>query len=266
MPWNCAVDTDIGDRDEQQDRFLMVQSPAGDRCLLVVADGAGGHKTGGAAAEAAIEHIRDQLPGLLNSKDPQSLLYELVQHCNERVLKVGGDELACTTLVIVLADDDQVFWAHVGDSRVYLLRHGETVVRTTDHSLIELQRVNPSAVSDTEHAVTTNQLYMCLGALDQVTPDTDSSLVRDGDTLLLCSDGLWNQVDMQPVTRTLSMDPVNTESLRKWANLAKERGAGNSDNITLIAARYHAKPGLFNRILSTLRKPFDKLRHQTGSH
>lgn len=264
MPWNVAVDTEIGDRDEQQDRFLMAQSPDGNRCLLVVADGAGGHKTGGVAAEAAIEHIREQLPALLNSRDPQNALHSLIQECNEQVLKVGGDELACTTLVMVLADDDQVFWAHVGDSRAYLLRRGETVMRTTDHSLVELHKTNPEAIPDSDQAVTANQLFMCLGALDQVDPDTDSSLVRDGDTILLCSDGLWNQVEMQLVTQAISAEPVTTESLHKWANLAKQGGAGHSDNITLIAARYRTKPSLIARIMAALQRPFHTQRRQTS--
>ncbi|GHA06740.1 hypothetical protein GCM10008090_15510 [Arenicella chitinivorans] len=261
MPWNCVVDTEIGDRDEQQDRFLMAQSPTGERCLLVVADGAGGHKTGGAAAEAAIEYIHAQLTNLLNSQNPQTALHELIQDCNERVLNVGGDELACTTLVLVLTHEDQLFWGHVGDSRAYLIRDGETVLRTTDHSMVELQRSDPTAVPETEDAVTPNQLYMCLGALDDVLPDTDSSVAREGDTLLLCSDGLWSQVDMQSVTRALSSAPMTTELLRKWAGLAKAGGAGQSDNITLIAARYYTKPSLLERLFSAIRKPVDKLRN-----
>ncbi|RBP48555.1 PP2C family protein-serine/threonine phosphatase [Arenicella xantha] len=244
MPWITLAGCNIGDREEQQDRYLIEHSNDDQSHLLVVADGAGGHKTGGLAAQAAIDCVRENLANLWSNDAPEMFLNRLISDCNKRVLAVGGGELACTTLVLALIRGDEVFWAHVGDSRFYLIRDRHVIVRTNDHSVIELQRrqaAQNSRVSTTQ----SNELYMCLGALAKTAPDVSSSLVRDGDTLLLCSDGLWGQIDMKPIVADLSERPLTLDRLNNWITKAKVAKHNNSDNITLLAARLKSKPGFF---------------------
>lgn len=246
MPWTTVADSNIGDREEQQDRYLIKHSDDGKNHLLVVADGAGGHKTGGLAAQTAVDFISKNLNALWSSEDPDTFLNKLVIECNERVLAVGRGELACTTLVLALIKGDEIFWAHVGDSRFYLIRDRHVIVRTSDHSVLELQRQQAALSSEVGVSASANELYMCLGALADIAPDGSNSLAKKGDTLLLCSDGLWGQIDMGLVIADLSESPLTTKALNKWVEKARISKSGSSDNITLVAARLQHKTRFFS--------------------
>ena len=252
MPWITVADSDIGGREEQQDRYLIEHSDDGNSHLLVVADGAGGHKSGAVAAQTAIDCISKNLELLWSSNDPETFLNKLIIECNQCVLEVGEGDLACTTLVLVLIKGDEIFWGHVGDSRFYLIRNREVVIKTTDHSMIELQRQQAVQDADIVVSASSNEIYMCLGALADIVPEVASSLVKEGDTLLLCSDGLWSQIDMEPLVAELSEKPLTIESLNKWSEKARISKSGSSDNITLVAARFMNKP----RLLSSPLKVF----------
>ncbi len=258
MPWITLADSDIGDREEQQDRFLVEHSADRKSHLLVVADGAGGHMKGALAAQTAIDCIRENLATLWSSGDPESYLHKLIILCNERVLAIDEADMACTTLVLVLVKGDEIYWGHVGDSRFYLIREGKVVLRTTDHSMVELQRQSTSHVPEIQGYASANGLYMCLGALSDITPEVASSVVRAGDTLLLCSDGLWNQLDMQPLIVELSEQPLTLDSLNKWTEQARISKTDNSDNITLLAAKLIAAPTRLVDSLKAVQRLFKK--------
>ena len=258
MPWITVADSDIGARAEQQDRYLVEHSDDGNNHLLVVADGAGGHKTGAIAAQTAVDCIRENLELLWSSEDPDTFINKLIIECNERVLAVGDDDLACTTLVLVLIKGDEIFWGHVGDSRFYLIRNREVVIKTTDHSMIELQRQQAAEDASIVVSAPSSKLYMCLGALADIFPEVANSLAREGDTLLLCSDGLWNQIDMEPLIVELSEKPLTIESLSKWIGRARVSKSDTSDNITLVAARFISKPRLFSDPLKAIIGLFKK--------
>ncbi|MEM7360443.1 MAG: protein phosphatase 2C domain-containing protein [Pseudomonadota bacterium] len=259
MHWVTAADSNIGGREDQQDRYLLAQSDDGSNHLLVVADGAGGHKTGGLAAQAAIDCIDDNIEELWASTDPDAFIKQLIIECHTRVLAVGGEDLACTTLVMALIRGDEVFWGHVGDSRFYLVRDGETVVKTRDHSLPELQL---QASADTDHIVSmeTNKLYMCLGAPVDILPEVASSVVREGDTLLLCSDGLWSQIDMVALLADIGDSPVAAKNLDSWINQARLADKENSDNITLLVAKFVGQPSLLQTVLRRIYRVLGKKR------
>lgn len=258
MPWITAADSLIGNREEQQDRYLIEHSDDGKNHLLVVADGAGGHETGGLAAQTAVDCISENLNFLWSSEEPDAFLNKLIIECNERVLAIGHGELACTTLVLALIKGDEIFWAHVGDSRFYLIRNQHVIVRTTDHSVVELQRQQASQSCEVTASAPVNELYMCLGALTEITPDVSSSLAREGDTLLLCSDGLWGQIDMEPVIADLSNCSLTVEVLRKWAETASNSKPDRSDNVTLVAARLNNKVRFFSNPFKAIIRLFRK--------
>jgi len=242
MPWITVADSDIGGREEQQDRYLVVNSDDNNSHLLVVADGAGGHKAGALAAKTAINCIRENLEFLWPSEDPEAFINKLFIECNERVLAIGDGELACSTLVLVFIKHDQIFWGHIGDSRLYLVRDGNTVFRTTDHTVLELQRQQAAQGVESPINAAANELYMCLGAVTDISPEVSCSMVREADTLLLCSDGFWGQLDTQPALADLSANLLSAELIKKWVGKAKASKANNSDNITVIAARFTDKP------------------------
>ena len=257
MSWITAADSHIGGRGEQQDRFLVEHSEDRSCHLLVVADGAGGHKTGAVAAQTAIDCIRESLDSVWSSRDPGAFLGNLIIECNERVTAIAGNDLACTTLVLVFIKGDELFWTHAGDSRFYLIRDGEVLVKTTDHSVIELQRQQVAQGDDAAVNVASNKLYMCLGAPTSFVPDVASSLAREGDTLLLCSDGLWGQVDMEQAIAELGDKPPTTVTLRRWTERASESKLENSDNITLVAANFTSQSGFLSCALKVLKNMFN---------
>ncbi len=258
MPWITLADSDIGDREEQQDRFLVEHSADRKRHLLVVADGAGGHNQGALAAQAAIDCIRENLATLWSHGDPDALLHKLIIQCNERVLAIGATDMACSTLIVVLIKGDEIYWGHVGDSRFYLIREGKVICQTTDHSMVELQRQSVPRDVEKPYARSSNELYMCLGALTDIKPEVASSVVRAGDTLLLCSDGLWNQLDMRPLFTQLSEQPLTIESLKKWINQARISKLESSDNITVLAAKLEVQRSLVSVSLNAIRRLFKK--------
>jgi len=258
MQWIIAAGSDIGHRDEQQDRYLVVSSQDNAKHLLVVADGAGGHKAGALAAQTAIDCIRENLAALWSTDDPESYLNKLIVKCNERVLTIGDGELACATLVMAFVKHDEIFFGHVGDSRLYLVRDGRVIFKTTDHSIVELQRQQGARGVDALAGAVSTGLYMCLGVLNDIIPVVTSSLAREGDALLLCSDGFWGQIDMTKVATQFSHTPLTIERLNQWVAMAKVSKPNGSDNITAIAATFISQPSLFSSLLAAIVNLFKK--------
>lgn len=258
MPWLTVAGSDIGAREEQQDRYLVVRNDEGSSQLLAVADGAGGHSMGAMAAQTAIAHVRENISGLWVSDDPLNFLRNLIIECNQKVLALSETELACSTIVMVFMRSDELFWGHVGDSRFYLLRNGEVIAQTRDHSVGELQQRQGEPVHNGAFKAAENELYMCLGGLDEITPELDSSAAREDDSLLLCSDGLWGQIDMRRIFKELHTTGGDQASLAKTVeqsiSAAKVSKPEKGDNITLIASKYIARPTLIRRILNVIFK------------
>lgn len=256
MPWITIAGSNIGGREEQQDRYLVVSSDSGNSHLLAVADGAGGHHMGALAAQTAIQCIRDNLSSLFRSPDPASYIDTMITECNQRVLKVSGNDMACSTLVLVFIKGEELFWSHVGDSRLYLIRDQSVVFQTTDHSAGELQKNQQQLETSNALGAASNELYMCLGALPDIFHEVESSLAREGDILLLCSDGLWGQLEMDQMITQFSQSSLSHETVTKWLEKASALKQERSDNITLIAAKYTGELNLFSRLLKALIKPF----------
>ena len=252
MPWTTNAATDIGDREEQQDRYLIVKHDKKDMLLLAVADGAGGHLSGAKAAEAAIRCIHQNIPLLWQSPDPSVFLNDLLVECNQRVLAVEGDDLTCTTLVLAFVKNDEIFWAHTGDSRLYLIRNQSVAIRTIDHTVKELQKEQDLEVSSSN----AGKLYMCLGAVPQITPEVGGSVLRDGDCFLLCSDGLWGQMDLEQRINCLDYKQISPERLADWVYEAKTNGSGSSDNITAVTATYQCAPSIWHRFITLFERWF----------
>jgi len=256
VPWVIHANSDVGARDEQQDRYLIAHSDDGASQLLVVADGAGGEKMGALAAQTAVDYIAQKMDALWQCDDPTSFIETLINECNDRVLSVGGSELACSTLVLAFARGDELYWGHVGDSRFYLIRDSQVVSQTKDHSLEELEQSQEIQKTAENSKSSANGLYMCLGALQTISPEVASSILRADDSLILCSDGLWGQLDMKPVIFELSQNPLNETQVILWTELAKKNKLDRSDNITIIAAKYVKKTNAAARLAKSIAKLF----------
>ena len=144
-----------------------------------------------------------------------------------------------TTAVLALVQNNRAYWVHVGDSRLYLVRDGQLLAQTQDHSQARYLRPADGAGSAARSAIT-----RCLGGLDRppqigVGPATE---LHPGDTLLLCSDGLWAQLPQELLLQALSPQHDLDTAVRDLAKEAMARGYPRSDNVTVVAIRWQPAP------------------------
>jgi serine/threonine protein phosphatase PrpC len=240
----AVLRTDVGlVRSENQD-FGTYTTPVEERDshtggrLLIVADGMGGHRGGATASRLAGETIKAQYLGS-ETTDVAAALRDSVSRANARIYAEAqsNPELrGMGTTTSVLAVRDQLGWlAHVGDSRIYRIR-GEAIEQLTDdHSLVAtMVREGLLTPQEAETHPRRNVLQRSMGVSDEVEIDVRGPFeLREGDTFILCSDGLHGLV-REPELREIakrSIDEAADEFLRK----ALERGA--PDNVTVIVAR-----------------------------
>lgn len=239
MAWQFGVASDIGGREEQQDRVDVIASPNGDAYLVVLADGMGGHHGGALAAQAVMDSAKQYFDGN-TTDDPLSALESLCSHAHQSIASAAtqANQPPGSTCVMLHVSGDEASWAHVGDSRLYHIRNGEVLSRTLDHSMCQLLvSQGEMAESDMADSPLQNQLYMCLGGEQPPTPDLAAAEVKGGDVFMLCSDGFWERVDLQEVSTTLS-DKEPQEAVAQLVQLARQRGGENGDNISLVIARF----------------------------
>jgi serine/threonine protein phosphatase PrpC len=220
-------------RTENQDAWEVVTRAAGTYALLL-ADGMGGHPGGRESAEAAIEAATARLsePG-----DADALLRMAMHEANAGVAGVrnlmGGDP--GTTLVLAVVADGQAVVANIGDSRAYLIRAGGATQITDDHSWVGEQvregKLEPAAARG--HARRNVITRAVMG--DPVEPDLFPVALQPGDTLLLCSDGVWEPLSDEMLAELLTDGGPLIRDLERMCDAALD--AGGRDNVTVVAAR-----------------------------
>jgi serine/threonine protein phosphatase PrpC len=210
--------------------------------LAVVADGMGGYEGGQEASRLAVETLVEVYRDF-GGDDPQAALVEALQTAHEQIREYSfahpelrGMGTTCTAAAIV---QDALYYVHVGDTRLYLIRDGQITRVTRDHSyvgrLVESGMISPE---EAEHHPQRNILTAALGTNPDLIMDSPGQPkpLRPEDVLLICSDGLWGQVRDSEI-----LDAVENKSAeqtgRKLIELARERGG--PDNITVEVLRLH---------------------------
>jgi protein phosphatase len=230
MNVNVGSKTDVGRaRDMNQDSFL-VEEP-----IFVVADGMGGHLAGDVASKTAIDMITE----MKRTKSPEEpdALRSYVSEANRAIWKKGREDPNLTgmgtTCTLIYLDGGVAHIAHVGDSRAYLLRHGELTQLTEDHTLVErMVQEGRLRREDAPRHPQRSIITRALGVDRSVDVDVMDETLQDGDRLLICSDGLSSMVDDATIAKILSEhdDPQSaSDALVEAAN-----EAGGEDNITVI--------------------------------
>src|SRR5215211_9316228 len=233
--------TDAGKvRANNEDALLVGEGR--DETLFAVADGIGGFEAGEVASSIAIEVLRELEPG--------DSFEAAIQKANRRILAVGrGDERFSgmgTTLVAVrfggTQDEPVAQIAHVGDSRVYLLRGGDLRPLTEDHSLVaELVRSGDLTRDQAAEHPQKNLITRALGADEEVDVDTAVLPIEAGDRILLCSDGLSDMVHEARISEILLDSPEDPERAARGL-LAAALDAGGNDNITVVVVDVKERP------------------------
>lgn len=210
--------------------------------LAVVADGMGGYEGGQEASRLAVETLmavyRD-----FGGDDPQQALVEALRRAHEQVRnysfahpELRGMGTTCTAAAIV---QNALYYVHVGDTRLYLLRDGQITRVTRDHSyvgrLVESGIISPE---EAEHHPQRNILTAALGTNPDLIMDSPGrpEPLRPNDVLLICSDGLWGQVRDSEILETVENKSAE-QAGHQLIELARERGG--PDNITVEILRLH---------------------------
>ena len=235
----------LGDRSENQDRVQIV---AGDSATLMICiDGMGGHSDGAKAAEVASQTIAQIFERTLQPIfDPQGFLHLAIGKAHANLVALGVDVPVDTrpraTCALCLVQDGAAYWAHAGDSRIYLLRGAKVVERTRDHSHVELL-LREGLISEEEipdHPMR-NFVECCLGG-DPRLPSmsiTGQKRLRDGDILLACTDGLWSGLGDEEISQAIAGNAGLYERLLSLGQQAVKACGPYADNTSAVAVRLH---------------------------
>lgn len=242
--------TDVGKvRDNNEDTFIARRLPNG-YVLACVIDGVGGYEGGEVAAAIAEETIGKELDSKFS--DPVLILKEAVWQSGQNIIeakqKTGANpDMACVlTVALVDVQANQMWYAHVGDTRMYLLRDGSLVKVTKDHSFVGfLEDSGRLSEREAMQHPKRNEINKALGFDGSFTVDSDyiesgSSPFLPGDAVLLCSDGLTDLVKAEDMTGILTADGTlayKADALVKAAN-----AAGGKDNVTVVLVTNDKKP------------------------
>ncbi|HZY19985.1 MAG TPA: PP2C family serine/threonine-protein phosphatase [Ramlibacter sp.] len=233
-----------GGREKNEDRMGYCYTR--ESGLFVLADGMGGHPEGEVAAQLALQTISAlyQKEARPQVRDPAEFLSIALMAAHHQIIRYAGEkgmlDTPRTTLVAVILQGTSATWVHCGDSRLYVVREGELLTRTRDHSYIEQQG---SSVVRMER-INRNILFTCLGSPTKPVFDvTGPVTLQQGDKLLLCSDGLWSSIPDEDIVYQLGSKIVS-EAAPDLVEMALRTGGPTGDNVTVIALEWET-PDVF---------------------
>ena len=237
--------TDTGQsRASNEDSYAVILPPgalSGIEAVLAVADGMGGHQAGEVASALAIKTISQRLgrrgQSVRRRNFPEALK-AVVERANQLILSEahGESQGMGTTLTLAAIQSSRLHLAHVGDSRAYLLRKGVLRQLTQDHSWVaEEIRAGRITTEEGETHPRRNLLTRALGAEESVVVDIDSLTLKDGDRILLCSDGLHGVVSDDDIQATINEKSEPQAACDALVSLANKQGG--PDNVTVVVVR-----------------------------
>jgi serine/threonine protein phosphatase PrpC len=244
--------TDVGRKRKGNEDSLFVNA---EQRLFVVADGMGGHAAGEVASKIAVDSINEFV--CLTGGDQEitwpfglddSISYDgnrlktSIRYANRKVLDATKEkteyEGMATTVAAVLVDGDMANLAHVGDSRVYMVRDGSLTLLTSDHSWVneQIQSGIISAEQARSHPLR-NVVTRALGGKPDLAVDIQVQKMEPGDVLLLCSDGLTTMIPDEDIVEVVVEAGGDIEKAAK-ALVAEANSRGGEDNITVLLLKF----------------------------
>ena len=232
-------------RDENQDRMSGTRVPLGQ--LYIVADGMGGYKGGAVAAELVVQELQQAIGEAPIEASVEKVIQAAFNKTNETVYQRAhsGDpaiEGMGSTAVLLLISERVARVAHVGDSRAYLYRKGRLKQLTTDHTVV--QKMVQAGMLKSNEAVNhpnASILDRAIGSQPSVEVDiSEPWQLREGDAILLCSDGLSGYVTDAEIASVLRSQAPVQEIPDRLIKLASEKGG--EDNVTVQYIQYGTRP------------------------
>lgn len=230
-----------GGRQRNEDRAGHWSS--GGAVLMAVADGMGGHPHGDRAAESALLALSELFLRQANPQLPlpggflDRAFREAHRRLHEQAAEWQLEDNHRTTLVACLVQNGLLWWAHSGDSRLYLERGGELMLRTRDHSFAELHEA-VQAGGSVDGNVPANVLFSCLGSTGRPLVDCGGPWsLAAGDRVLLCTDGLWGPLSELSVLQGMAQGSM-AQAVPALAQRALAAGGPRGDNVTALGCVY----------------------------
>ena len=238
MQLSVAAGTDVGRIRAGNEDSLYADADQ-ERGLFIVADGMGGHAAGEVASEMAVQIVARDLAGVrdLSGPEPLTQMAEALRNANraiyERTIVEADKQGMGTTASCLLLGNGRWIIGHIGDSRVYLLRDGVLRQVTKDHSYVQ-EQVDAGYLTPEQarYHPYSNVITRCVGASQDVEPDTYDGEVKTGDLFLVASDGLTGMVDDRRLQQLLLSR--NSPGRLVDALISEANGRGGLDNITAI--------------------------------
>ena len=237
-----SILTDVGQRrTNNQDYANQYKNKAG-KSMIFLADGMGGHRAGNIASEMAVTDLGAAWVAteISTINEVREWFAENLEKENQQIHRIGQDEEhkgMGTTLEALAIIDDQVLFAHVGDSRIGLVRNGEYHQLTSDHSLVNaLLKAGQITEEEAAHHPQRNIITQSIGQKDELQPDFGMVTVEAGDFIVINSDGLTNMISGDEIRDILVSDLSVEEKAKTLIRFANN--AGGLDNITVVLIRF----------------------------
>ena len=230
---------DVGrKREVNQDYIFVSNEPLGNLPnLLIVADGMGGHRAGDFASRYAVETLKEDLAN--STEDgPEAMIRKAIQSANQKLIEAARQDARLegmgTTLVVATVIEHTLYFANVGDSRLYLL-HDTIKQLSKDHSFVqEMVRLGGIDAEEAKHHPDKNIITRAVGAREKVEVDFFEYRLKKGDMILMCTDGLSNMIEDEEMLAIVKSSRDIVEAVERLVEKANDNG-GN-DNIGVILA------------------------------
>jgi serine/threonine protein phosphatase PrpC len=240
MKFSIYQESRQGPRKSNQDRVAYCYSR--DSLCMVIADGMGGHLHGEVAAQIATQFVAEafQREAQPRIADPFRFLLDSITNAHHAIVDYANVrsllETPRTTCVACIVQDGLAHWAHVGDSRLYLIRNGKVEAQTKDHSrvqiLVDAGRVREEAIAAHPDR---NKIFNCLGQMGPPKVDLSRRVaLRHGDVILLCSDGVWGPLHSRHICEEFLRNDV-MRAVPILIDMAEARAGKDGDNASVVA-------------------------------
>jgi len=227
-----------GGREKNEDRMGYCYTR--ESGLFVLADGMGGHPDGEVAAQLALQTVSAlyQKEARPLVKDVTEFLSSALMAAHHQIIHYASEkgmlDTPRTTLVAAILQGLGATWVHCGDSRLYVVRDGQLLTRTRDHSYLEQQNAGVIKLE----CVNRNILFTCLGSPSKPVFDIVGPVIlQQGDKVMLCSDGLWGSLTDDEIVRHMATHSVS-DAVPDMVEHALRNGGEHSDNVTVLAMEW----------------------------
>lgn len=265
MRFTIYQDSRQGGRNNNEDRTTYCYSR--DALLMVIADGMGGHHHGEIAAQIAVQSLASafQHEAKPHLDDPFRFLQKGMTNAHHAILDYAArhrlPDSPRTTCVACIIQDNVAYWAHAGDSRLFLMRAGRIIAQTKDHSRIRLL-LEEGLITEVqaERHPDRNKIYSCLGSPSP--PEIDFSRktpLEHGDIVMLCTDGLWGALPGETMAAALHGKNLLQAAPTLMAQ-AEARGGVHGDNLSVVAVHWEDNyVEALSSAISTQTMPLDEV-------